>query len=49
MNIDNLDLVRAIDEQRRAGHRPPSQPMERRRRRHAMAKALHGLATRIEG
>jgi len=49
MQLDNNDLVRAIDAQRGARRRPAPKPLERRRRRHAMARALHGLAERIEG
>ena len=55
MNFDNLELVRAIDEQRhtdRAAHAarlPSTRPLERQRRRHTMAKFLHGLADRIDG
>lgn len=48
MNFDNLELVRAIDEQRHAERKPPSRPLERRRRRHTMANALHGIANRID-
>lgn len=48
MSYDNFDLVRSIEEQRHAKHKPVSKPLERRRRRHTMAKALHGLANRID-